>query len=183
MQKDLKAIFGTVTGLDERSIEFLTAALSKNNLPGFDYLEFKQSLSALESMDMEEQTAFKSAFATAATMGLTKAKLLKTAEHYKMVLDKEKNQFDAALQKQMQQKVENKRKEIQTLIQKVEEYKKKIEELQEKIQRSQSTIDNADANIQDALDKIEGTRESFEFTFQSIQNQIDKDIENINLYL
>ena len=42
MQKDLQSIFGQVTGLDDKSIQFLTQALSKNNLPGFDYLEFKQ---------------------------------------------------------------------------------------------------------------------------------------------
>ena len=183
MKKDLKDIFGTVTGLDDRSIQFLTDALSKNNLPGFDYLEFKQSLSVLISMDMDEVTAFKSAFATASTMGLTKEKLLKTATHYKVVLDREKSQFDAALEKQLQQRVEGKRQEVEKLKKQVEEYKKKIIQLQEQIDRSQATIDNADSNIQSALERIESTKENFEHTLQSIKNQIDKDIENINLYI
>ena len=75
----MKDIFGTHHGLDERSMESLVGALERENLPGFDYLEFKQALERLQAMDMAEETAFKSAFATASTMGLTKDKLLKTA--------------------------------------------------------------------------------------------------------
>ncbi|MCB0678879.1 MAG: hypothetical protein KDC30_19420, partial [Saprospiraceae bacterium] len=126
MQKDLQSIFGQVTGLDDKSIQFLTQALSKNNLPGFDYLEFKQSLSALAALNMDEVTAFKSAFATAATVGLTKDKLLKTARHYKNVLDQEKKQFDEALQKQMNQRVASKRSEVEKLKQQIVDYQAKI---------------------------------------------------------
>ena len=76
MQKDLKSLFGATHGLDEKSLNFLVKALEKNNLPGFDYIEFKQSLGSLLSMDMLEETAFKSVFATATSVGLTKDKLL-----------------------------------------------------------------------------------------------------------
>ena len=76
MQSKLKSIFGNHHGLDERSINVLTKALENANLPGFDYLEFKQSLAALTQMNMDEAMAIKSAFATASTMGLTKEKLL-----------------------------------------------------------------------------------------------------------
>ncbi|MEM6967493.1 MAG: hypothetical protein AAF573_22205, partial [Bacteroidota bacterium] len=81
MAKNLKTIFGENHLLDEKSISFLTGALDRNNLPGFDYIEFKQSLAALAKLNMDEETAFKSAFATAATVGLTKGKLLETASH------------------------------------------------------------------------------------------------------
>ncbi|MBR9920873.1 MAG: hypothetical protein GYB31_08535 [Bacteroidetes bacterium] len=183
MQKDLKSIFGNVTGLDEKSVDFLTRALTKNNLAGFDYLEFKQSLSALEAMNMDEETAFKSAFATAATVGLTKEKLLKTAKHYHEVLDVEKKQFDAALGKQLNQRVSSKKSEVEKLKVKIEEYKKKIAELEARIAKSQEVINNADSEVQSALKKIETTRENFEFTYQTLKNQIDKDIQNINQYL
>ena len=183
MRKKLKALFGEHHNLDEKSIDFLTRALEKNNLPGFDYIEFKQSLGALKDMDIEEQTAIRSAFATASTVGLTKEKLLKTAEHYKEVLSNEKKQFDAALEKQIQQKVKSKEQEIEKLKKQVEEYKAKIKELQEKIDRGQSTIDHADEHINEAKNKILSTKESFEHTWQSILNEIDKDIENIEKYL
>lgn len=183
MQKNLKALFGEHHGLDGKSVDFLTTALAKNNLPGFDYLEFKQSLGALADLSMDEETAIKSAFATAATLGLTKEKLIKTAEHYKKILNTEKSQFDAALQKQIQQKVASKQTEVQKLKSQVEDYKKKIKQLEEKILSSQRIIDSADETIRAAKEKIEGTRDNFETALQSINNQINKDIENIQNFL
>ena len=182
MHKNLKKIFGTHHGLDEKSIDFLTKALEKNNLPGFDYIEYKQSLSALSEMNIEGETAFKSAFATARTVGLTKDKLLKSAQHYKNVLSKEKEQFDAALEKQVQQRVKSKLDEVTKLRKQIQDYKAKIEQLEKKIAASQNTIDKADETIQAAKSKIDNTKENFEYTLQSIFNQIDKDIENIETY-
>lgn len=183
MQKDLKTIFGNHHGLDDRSVGFLTNALVKSNIPGFDYLEFKQSLAALSALNMEEETAIKSAFATAATMGLTKDKLLKTADHYKQVLYTEKKQFDAALEQQIEQRVKGKAAEVAKLKKQVEEYRAKIEQLEAQIAKSQDTIDSADEDIRSAKEKIEATRHNFEYTLQSVVNQIDRDIENIKKFL
>lgn len=183
MQKDLKSLFGATHGLDEKSLNFLVKALEKNNLPGFDYIEFKQSLGSLLSMDMLEETAFKSVFATATSVGLTKDKLLKSAEHYKQILSKEKNQFDVALQNQMKQRVEGKLQEVEKLKKQIEDYRKKIAELEARIEKAQSTIDHADEHIQAARTKIESTQEAFEFTHRSILNEINQDIENIQQYL
>jgi hypothetical protein len=41
-----KTLF-SAEGLDERSLEFLSNAIEKNNLPGFDYFEFKRAVTAL----------------------------------------------------------------------------------------------------------------------------------------
>ncbi len=183
MQKKLGSIFGDDHGLDGKSVKFLTTALEKNNLPGFDYIEFKQSLKALSDMDLPEEMAFKSAFATASTVGLTKGKLLKTAIHYKKILDTEKKQFDVALEKQMKARVGSKITEVAKLKKQIETIKTKIIELEEKMNNSQKIIDSADADIQAAKEKIEGTRESFETTLKSLNNAIDKDIENIEKYI
>ncbi len=183
MQKNHKTLFGDHHGLDEKSVDYLTGALEKNNRPGFDYIEFKQSLRALRDMDMEDAVAFKSAFATASTMGLTKDKLLKTAEHYKNVISNEKKQFDEALERQKKQKIDAKQEEVAKLKKQVEEYKAKIAQLQEKIEKAQSTIDHADEHIAQQQEKIEETQSNFEHSMQSILNEIDQDIENINNYL
>lgn len=183
MNKDLKIIFGDHHGLDDKSITFLAKALERANLPGFDYIEFKQSLYALQAMDMVEETSFKSAFATAATVGLTKEKLLKTAEHYKSILNQEKAQFDTAMRSQIEQRVNSKLGEVERLKKQVEDYRRKIQELEQKIAKSQDTIDHADEHIQAAKDRILSTKEGFETTHQSVMNQINIDIENIKRYL
>lgn len=183
MQKDLKDVFGSTTGLDQKSLDFLTQALVKNNLPGFDYLEFKQSLNALSNLNMDEPTAYKSAYATASTVGLTKDKLLKTAEHYRDVIMKEKAAFDQALKKQVQQKVDSKRAEVEKLKKQIQEYEAQIAKLREEISKSQTVIDHADESIQTSMEKIKSTEEQFELTFQAILNQINCDIEDIKQYI
>lgn len=184
MQKDLKDIFSSAgAGLDERSLNSLIKALERNNQPGFDYIEFKQSLGRLLALNMDEATAFKSAFATASTVGLTKEKLLQTAEMYRKVLLSEKQQFDVALQKQMQEKVEAKLSEVEKMKKQIEDYKAKIVELQEKIARSQDTIDHADEHIQAAKEKIGSTKDAFESALRTIMNDIDKDVANIQALL
>ncbi len=183
MQNKLKALFGKHHGLDEKSIDFLTKAIDKNNLPGFDYIEYKQSLSALEEMGMEEEISFRSALATASTVGLTKEKLLKTATYYKQILSTEKDQFDAALKKQMTQKVKSEEEKVVRLRKQVEDYKAKIQQLQEKVTAAENEISQAGDKIQAAKDKILATKSSFEHTLTSILNEINRDIENIEKYL
>ena len=179
MKKTLKDIFGKNTGLDERSLKSLLTALDNANLPGFDYLEFKQSVNALQDMGMDDKTAFKSAFAAASTMGLTKDKLVETAKHYTKVLANEMDQFEQACKSQIDRKVNSKKTEVEALRQKIKEYEAKIEQLKEQIQKSQTTIDKADETIQAEMDKINNTKEAFDYTFKSVLNQIMVDIESI----
>ncbi len=179
----LKKLFNTENGLDEKSLNYLVRALEKANLPGFDYLEFKQSLAALSSMNMDELTAFKSAFATASTVGLTKDKLLSSATHYEKVLEKEKLQFDQALRKQLKSRVEGKKQEVERRKKQIEDYREKIKQLQAEIDHSQAIINKGDELIQQELDKITATKQNFEYTFKNILEQLGKDVEKINTYL
>lgn len=183
MKEDLKKIFGEAHSLDEKSIAFLTSALANANQPGFDYIEFKIALHRLQNMGMDEATAFKSAFATASTVGLTKDKLVSTAQHYRQVLAKEKSQFDLALNNQLERRVHGKRQEVAKLEKKMGDWQGKIKELQEQIARAQATIDDADQHIKTEMEKIEATKNNFENTHQNIFEQIEKDLQLIQMHL
>ncbi len=183
MQNDLKKVFGDTVGLDEKSVDFLTNALEKNNLPGFDFMEFKLSLSRMQDMNLPEETAYKTTFATASTVGLTKDKLVSTAQHYRQVLLKEKEQFDVALNNQLQKRVKSKQQEVEKLRAQIDVWKQQIENLQNQIAKSQATIDDAGNMIQHEMDRIGATKENFVHTHQSILNQMDLDIQNIQKYL
>lgn len=183
MQQDLKEIFGDTYNLDPKSIESLTRALEKNNLPGFDYLEFKLSLGRLAQMNLPEETAYKSAFATASTVGLTKEKLLTTGQHYRKVLADEKEQFNLALQGQLQKRVNNKQEEVIKLRAQIEAWQQQIINLQDQIAKSQATIDDAGSQVEAEMKKIQATKDNFEHTHQSIMNQIELDLQNIQRYL
>ena len=183
MINDLKSIFNKNQNLDGKSLESLVNALSRNNLPGFDYLEYIQSLGRMADLGMMEEVAFKSTFATATTVGLTKEKLVSSAHHYKEVLAQEKSQFDIALKNQLDKRVKSKRAEVEKLRNQILAWQKQIENLQKQIAKSQATIDSADQNIKGEMDKIEATKQSFEMTHQTILKQIDQDIANIQKYI
>ncbi len=176
MPNSLTTIFSKIPDLDTKSTQFLVKALEKNNLPGFDYIEFKQSMQALVNMHMDEPTAIRSAFATASTMGLTKEKLVETADYYKKVLQKEKGQFDSALKNQLQERVTSKEADVKNWVAQIERLKTQVKTLQEKIDASGGQIDAAKA-------KIEETNISFAKTFEAILNSINSDIDNFKTYL
>ncbi len=183
MQKDLTKIFGDVSGLDERSLKVLVKALEDSNLPGFDYLEFKQAVQRLiQEMGMDEHTAIKSAFATASTV-VSKEKLLKTARHYQSVLEKEKSKFDAALKKRLDERVLRREKEVEKLKAQVAQWKAQIAELQKKVTEAEEVLARAGEELQSELDKLEATKAKFEHTWRSILNQIAQDVTQLEALL
>jgi peptidoglycan hydrolase CwlO-like protein len=116
-------------------------------------------------------------------MGLTKDKLLSAADFYKGVLNSEKQQFDKALQNQLQNNVHSKQEEVKKLQVQIEEHRAQIKELEAQIVKNQGVIDRADEDIRSSKEKIETTRELFETTLRGILGDIDKDMNNIKQYL
>ena len=182
MGKKFYQLFKALSDLDQKSVSYLSAAIENNNLKGFDYVEFRKSVTAMEGM-LDEETAIKSAFATAVNMGLTKDKLLQSIDHYKNVLSKEKRQFDDALKGQMDQKVNSKREEKLKLKEHILGLKKKITDAENKIKAYQERIDNSDAEVSAAEEKINGTKKKFEQAYDQFIAEIDKDHASINQVL
>ncbi len=182
MEKKFFELFKSLEGLDAKSVGYLSAAIEKNNLKGFDYLEFRKSVSAMADM-LDEETAIKSAFTTATNMGLTKDKLLQSIEHYKNVLSKEKYQFDDALKSQISQKISHKREEKLQLKEHIVNLKKKITEIERKINAYQERIDNSDAEITKAEQKINQTKAHFEEAYKRFVAEINDDYQLIDSIL
>jgi len=158
----------------DRNTEIFIKALERSNQPGFDYIEFKQSLGVMAKMNIDESTAIRSAFATASTVGLTKKKLMESANYYAKIINQEKEHFDAALSKRINQKVGGKIKEVEKLKEQIIKYKEKIEQLTAQIEKHQNTIDTADEQIQAEKEKILGTQNNFERKTSTILKLIYK---------
>lgn len=170
--------------LDERSLEFLSQALEQNNLPGFDYLEYKKAISALLSINRGDlASAHQNAFATAAVMGLTKAKLIETAGYYRHLLEKEKVKFNEALETQTQQRLHNKTAEISRLQDQTTRHQAEITRLQEEILGYTDRKKSAESELQQEKEKLEKTHANFEKTHASFLRQLDLDLEQIHQYL
>lgn len=183
MQDKLKSIFTSLEGVDGRSAQFLAEALTKNNLQGFDYLEYKQSVEALANLNLDERTAFISSYATASTMGLTKGKLLETANFYQKILQQEQNKFEQALQAQTKRQIAGKMQETENHKKAMLQKEEAIKRLQQEIDKHQVAVEEAEGHIDAAKRKIFAAKENFETTYQKISGEINDDVEKIKMYL
>lgn len=167
---------------DNSIIETLFKAMSENNVQGFDYFEYKQSLKTLLGM-LDEPTAFKSAYATAATMGLTKQKLTDSANFYIKVLDKEKEKFTQAVDAQVAANIKGKESEIEQAKNQINEKSEMIRKLTDEISALQQKMNEIQSHIIQATQKIQATSANFEASYQKIASDIKADVEKINQHI
>jgi len=167
----------------EKFVNILLEAVEKNNLEGFDYLEYKQSLQSLNKMNMDEETKYKSAFAMASTMGIDKAKLVKSVNHYLAVLKNEEAKFNKALSNQINKKVGQRKTELTTLHDTITHKEKQIEKLTKEIAQHKAELKAINEEINNAASKVEGTKSSFYGSYQVVSSQIEEDLKKINQYL
>ncbi|MBK8444516.1 MAG: hypothetical protein IPL35_14385 [Sphingobacteriales bacterium] len=169
--------------IDEKITSTLLQAIESNNLDGFDYLEYKKSLQALANLPMDEATKYRSAFATASTMGISLSKLLESATYYVQILEREKNTFDEALKGKSENDVQGKRQEQERLRQALQQKAETIQRLTEEMKRDQSAVDEIDQYIASITQKLAQTKNNFEVSYQNIYQQMDNDIQKIKQYL
>lgn len=169
--------------LDEKSLQFLVRLFEKNDQQGFDYLEFKQSFTALQQMNMDMGTAMKSAFTTAKTVGLTREKLLASALHYQKLLAIEREHFNEELKRQLDKKVGAQIEEAQLLRKTALSYEEQIVVLQRKMEEAKIKLVQVEAEVQEEKGKLAQTQAAFESTLTSLVDLIDKDVQFIEQYI
>ena len=169
--------------VDEKMINILMTAIEKNNLEGFDYLEYKQALQSLSQMGMDEGTKYKSAFAMATTMGATKQSLLKATDHYLKVLDVEKEKFNEALKNQRSTQIQERQQQKDRLHTSIENKKKEIARLQQEIDAEQNKLTDIESQISLSEERVASTKNSFYTAFHIINDQIKEDKDKMDNYL
>ena len=169
--------------VDDKFLSVLLQALQDNNQEGFDYLEFKEFLRALDAMEMDEQTKFRSAYANASTMGASVQLLDSSARQYLDVLKKEEQKFDAAVKSQRAKIVEHRQKEVEKLEGLIDKKRQQIEQLKSDIDQHKLQMTEEQKAISEARAKIEHTKNNFLFTYNTLVKQIKSDLENINQHL
>ncbi len=171
------------TEITAKAKEALFKALNDANFEGYDYLEFKESLKALEKVIADEPTRYKSAFAAVSTLGVTNQKLLDTAQKYIEILKNEEKKFLSALGTKSEIDVTGAEKKI---LQIGEDIKKKDEEIAriiaEKQKMEQEKIDIANS-IAETKAKIENSKNGFYSAFNEITGNIVTDINKMTNYL
>jgi len=169
--------------VDNEIIELLLKEVEKKNRDGFDYFEYKQSLKALDKMPMNEVTKYRSAFATASTMGVTLKILLESASFYLGVLEKENKKYSSTFEKQLKEKVGEKEEKITQLKTTIEEKKALIKKLTEEIYEHENEIKDLKYNVKDSKKEISLAQNNFKVTFNYLKAQFTEDITRMKEYL
>lgn len=168
---------------DPKFVDILLKAVEKDNLEGFDYLEYKSSLQSLSGMDMDEATQYKSALAMAKTMGATPAKIIKTAQHYLKTLDKEKSKFQEALKGQKAKQVTGKEASAKKIAESIATKKQRILDLQKEIEADTAKMKTMKDGINQAVAKVQATSDNFHYAYNVVTGQILSDVEKMEKYL
>ena len=169
--------------ISQKYYNMLMKAIESNNIEGFDYLEFKHSLTALKNVPIDESAKFQSAFATATTWGLTKKKLIESTDFYKKVLEKEKESFRVELQKHIGGRLHKSESRTNDLTQIIQQKSERIKKLSQEISQHQAELDKTRQQIEGLKAKVHEERDHFINTYEHLLKQMDKDIQNINKYL
>ncbi|MBK6612213.1 MAG: hypothetical protein IPI59_13805 [Sphingobacteriales bacterium] len=169
--------------IDQRYLDVLLHAIEASNREGFDYLEFKKAVKAMESLPLNEQTRYQSAFATASAMGLTVQKLLDSTLYYRGVLEKEKETFRQSLENKVRAELLGRDSEAERLNADLAKKQEQIAALQQEIATQQQRLSQIQGEIDTVKGKIEATKNNFVVTFQFLSQQFDDDIAKIKQYL
>lgn len=168
---------------DNKFVDLLLKAIEANNIEGFDYLEFKQSLQSLTKIETDEAKRYQNAFAMAQTMGLDKKKLFDSAQHYINTLTEEERKFADAFQKQKAAQVIEKEHRVETLKNAIISKQEQIKKLQAEIEQATSELSSIEGQINESLAKVESTKDGFYASYNMVLNQINADVEKIKMYI
>lgn len=169
--------------VQDKFLEVLFAALESNNQEGFDYLEFKDFLRSLANVPMDDATRFKSAFATAQTMGATKNNILSSAKQYISLLSREEVKFQEALNSQKDRNLTGKQEDIKNLEKSIRDKEAQIEKLKKEMDEHRKEIGTLEQEINSASGKLKQTADDFAATYQALLKQIEDDVKNIESHL
>lgn len=169
--------------INQKFTNILLKAIEAQNQAGFDYIEFKQSIQNLLKMNMDESTMYRSAYATAQTLGATPDNLVTSAQRYLAVLKKEEEKFNAALISQRSKQIDGGLEEVKNVEQSIQDKRRQIEQLKKEVAASEAKLGQMKDEIQDANLKIKATQQDFIASYGNLVSQIAKDVENINKYL
>ena len=173
----------TAGAVNDKFMNVLIKAINDQDLPSFDYLEFKESLKSLSKMKMDEQTRFQSAFAVGKTMGATPQKLIDAANFYIKVLGDEDAKFQQALVNRQSTQVDGGKKELAQLEKNIQARKKQIEDLNKQIELDLKKREELKQQVQNASGKMTKTKNDFSVTYNHLVGQIRADIEKMKRYL
>lgn len=147
---------------------------NEKNFPGNDYFEFKLVKDGLSSIP--EPQRYQVAFSGLAAAGLTKDKLVSTAQRYKEIVEREMSEFNNAFDAMCAEQVTKPQ-------QQAEEKAKKISELSTQIAQLSNEVTELKSQALSNSQKLSDKKNGFILAGTAQKDEIEGEITNINQYI
>jgi chromosome segregation ATPase len=180
MNIDLSTLFALPEGLNKDLTMSIFSAIKEQSKDGMDYIKFKQSVKNLQNMDMDETTSFKSAYATASTLGMSKEELVQSANSYKTVVNKKRDEFIEAMQKGIAEKVTLPTQKVGEMENEIKKIDQKIKELELQKTEYAKLIEATKEDIVEADAKIDSRKAEFVLVYDAFNAILDKDMQQLS---
>jgi hypothetical protein len=153
------------------------------NFPGPDYYEFWKMSETLAAHIADEKARFSATYASLAIQGLSKEKLLETATKYKELINLDKATFEKIVSEKSERDIGSKRKEIETLNEKIQKNSELIQKLTKEISESQITMGKLKTIIGDEENKLARNKQGYNIASEAMIRKISEDINKIQTIL
>jgi len=159
-------------------LDILTAA----DLPGYDYLEFRESLVGMAEIVPTEPERYKATYKAVSKL-ISVDKLVETAKFYLAKLQEKRKEFLQYVDELTSKNVTAKEAEVKNIEGQLIGVRNQISQLNDQIGKLESQKMQLLNDSVGEKGKITKVANNFDVTFNTISNGIEQDIKKINTYL
>jgi len=156
-------------------VQHFEQLFAEANLPGPDYYEFSKMVEAMQVIP-DEKSRYIAAFAGLQVQGLSKEKLLATADEYLKMVAADAAAFQQTLSATLQEKVKGKQEEAEEKKRRIQQLSQEVTDLQTQVVALQNEIGENEA-------KISANSDGYTKAAEHIKQKVQNDIDRINQHL
>jgi hypothetical protein len=163
----------------EKFSKHFDTLFDKANLPGPDYFEFCKMMETLEAHIADEKARMSAVYASLAIQGMTKQKLIESANQYKLIVDKDKSEFDLAVNDKSKKEIESRKKTVEDLEKKIVSNSELIQNLTKEITAAQTKIATVKNEMLEEQNKLNARTGGYKIASDAMLNKIITDIQKL----
>ena len=171
--------------VDAKFAEHFASVLAKNNLPGPDYFEFRETLRSLASLGLSEDQQYQAAWASFKALGgaTDVTRLASTGNQYLTILGQDREAFGQSVEAAIAERVGGLQREQQQLQADTEALTRQLAEIQQKIAAATARLAAIGGEVVEQSGRLNQNRQNYETTYNHFTSQIRADLAKIAQYL